>query len=70
MMPQEPGPPTQFSLDPVAGEAGPTICGTDLNFLMSADQLQGFIQGPGKLCGPIRARHLSSLHSSPCALLS
>ena len=50
MMPQEPGPPTQFSLDPVAGEAGPTICGADLNFLMSADQLQGLIQGPGKLC--------------------
>ena len=49
MMAQEPGPPTQFSLDPVAGEAGPTICGTDLNFLMSADQLQGLIQGPGKL---------------------
>ena len=52
LAPQEPGPPTQFSLDTVAGEAGPTICGTDLNFLMSADQLQGFIQGPGKSCGP------------------
>ena len=58
LVPQEPGPPTQFSLDPVAGEAGPTICGTDLNFLMSADQLQGFIQGPGKPRRPIR-EHLS-----------
>ena len=54
LVPQEPGPPTQFSLDTVTGEAGPTICGTDLNFLMSADQLQGFIQGPGKPSGPIR----------------
>ena len=58
--PQEPGPPTQFSLDTGAGEAGPTICGTDLNFLMSADQLQGFIQGPGKLCGPIIDQYCNS----------
>ena len=58
MMAQEPGPPTQFSLDPVAGEAGPTICGTDLNFLMSADQLQGLIQGPGEPSdGSIRGQY-------------
>ena len=60
VMAQEPGPPTQFSLDPVVGEAGPTICGTDLNFLMSADQLQGLIQGPGKPNnGPIRGQYFN-----------
>ena len=57
LAPQEPGPPTQFSLDTGAGEAGPTLCGTDLNFLMSADQLQGFIQGPGKPCGTIKGQY-------------
>ena len=44
---QEVGQAAQFSVE--TQESGPgAITSTDLNFLMCADQLQGFIQGPGK----------------------
>ena len=50
--------------DPVAGDGGynledaasiTTVPASDLNFLMCADQIQGFIQGPGK-------KHIHLLH--------